>query len=853
MSISTYSEFQALSKSEKLGLVQLEAAKRLMGWVLHSGSVYKLTSFDYAVITAIEDSGTAYTAVTALADVTAGKYYNDRENKILYLRASDSSNPNSRFLAMTFRMFFANAPVIAAHDLSTAFEVEWLPLLRSTSEFGVGLDNYNQLGEAIEGSGTVTFVNDQAFWGPLFDKVYFENQRVFVYSWNRELPVAQAKLIYRGRIETKKWDDKSVQFSLKDFMNELRAPVPLSDMDDVAGAVLPTSLKKAKQRLIYGYVFGHRPTNIDHLVTSRAITGTVAVTLASKTVTGTGTSFLSELSPDDQLFFGNDLTLYTIEDIPSDTELTLTEAYEGGTTSGATANLRPALPKRWMNRTHLIAGHVLAEPATTVTLGISTLFLQVGSVAGLRAGDQIIVGSEVSAIRRISGLNIQLSLSLTTVPTVGTTVKRLSVSNVYLNDRKLTYGTDYTYDADTAQIVLDELAEFNVAPVKTLQGTLTFTNASRDVTATGAAFTKQLKPGDWVKASNQASYFEVLRVVDDNTLKLRTAATYSNTGAAHCKTPEIYDEGKVILSLDCIGATEDGTKTGTLIENGPQIVKDLLTRAGLSASINTASFTTAAGQADHRLGMVIPAKYSDTKVPSLRETISRVNQSTFGSLVQNADFELQYTIFSPRRPSTATQMKELDILEFAVESKSDSIIKTAKVEYLSKEYDPASKGNVVSQVSKTSEAAQYLAKTTKEKIVSTLIVDETQAQIMANRWAFLLEVATSVVKIKTKLQGARLSVNDPVILEHEKLYERIGSSQTRKVSAVQAAKKSAMDSNLTLEDLANAFTRCACIAASGSLSYSQAPESERILNGYITDQYGMMDNDPATYGLNLIW
>src|SRR5205085_10577665 len=98
--VSTYQDYQGLSKSEKIGLVILEASKRLMGWVLHSGSIYKLTGFNYAVISAIEDSGVAYTAVSSVSSVTASTYYNDRVNQVLYLRASDSSNPNSRFLAM---------------------------------------------------------------------------------------------------------------------------------------------------------------------------------------------------------------------------------------------------------------------------------------------------------------------------------------------------------------------------------------------------------------------------------------------------------------------------------------------------------------------------------------------------------------------------------------------------------------------------------------------------------------------------------------------------------------------------------------------------------------------------------
>ena len=78
MSITTYDEFKALESSIKITLVMMEASQRLVSWEVESGSVYKLTDFDVAIIKSIEDSGTGYTSVSSLGAVTPSTFFNDR-------------------------------------------------------------------------------------------------------------------------------------------------------------------------------------------------------------------------------------------------------------------------------------------------------------------------------------------------------------------------------------------------------------------------------------------------------------------------------------------------------------------------------------------------------------------------------------------------------------------------------------------------------------------------------------------------------------------------------------------------------------------------------------------------------
>lgn len=99
-----FSDYKNMPASEKITLAILMASKRLMGWSLHSGSIYKIENFTFAVIESIEDSGTVYTPVSSIGSVTASKYFLDRATQTLYIRTTGSDNPNSRFIAATMRL-----------------------------------------------------------------------------------------------------------------------------------------------------------------------------------------------------------------------------------------------------------------------------------------------------------------------------------------------------------------------------------------------------------------------------------------------------------------------------------------------------------------------------------------------------------------------------------------------------------------------------------------------------------------------------------------------------------------------------------------------------------------------------
>lgn len=846
-----YSDFKEQASSEKLTLATLDASKRLMGWQSHTGSVYKLTGITFAVIASLEDSGTAYQESDSTS-LSAGEYFYDRGAGTLYVRVIGSGNPNARFLVATFRLYFASAPVSLPHDLASGYEVFWEPMIKTNSDFGVEIDTINQASEAIEGTGTLTLHNDNEFWPKQFDKLYYENCACLIYSYNRDLEPSDAHLIYRGYVTQKAYAVNQITFQLADVISQLKSPIDLGVIADL-GLRTGDSLAQARQRLVLGRVFGHKPVNTDQVLDGYPVSGTVSIVYDSPTLNGTGTLFLKEMSPDDRLIL--DGVEYTVSSVTSDTVLTLTENYsdDAGLTA-ATITIIPELPKRWINRTWNIAGHAVREPVTAVANGssITTLFVDDGE--DIYADDFIYVGElgsgDLVQVRSVTGKNIvNLRTSLQTIPAIGTKVTRPAVQNVRIDDVTLAFWDDYTFDAETATLTLRDTAEANSAPIRNLTQTLVFTNGSR--TVTGSGLKTSLKPGYLVGIAGNAVFFEVLSIESDTSLTLRTPATYSATTTGRYKAL-VFNPDDNELSVDVLGKTQDGDTNGALLKTAPRMVEALLKDIGLGDLIDSDSFTRANERASMHLGLVFPKQRDTQTAPTYREAINAISVSVMGSLIQTDALELAYDILRPSKPQGSLRLSEADILSWKFESTAAKVVKTSIVQYRPKEYDYLTADESVLTKQQTSDTAQYLARSTREQTMTTYLVDELDAGVLANRWSFLLENSAGRATVVTKLQGMNCQVGDIIEVEHRKFFERYGLSLSSRLFYVEGVAKNGSQVKLTLVDLSNAFSR---IAAINDLSnpYADATDREKLFGGYYTDDYGLIDNDPESFGTNLIW
>lgn len=846
---------QTQPSSEKITLARVKAARRLMAWTLHSGSIYKISSFDYSVIDSITQDGTAMTEVSLLSSVVAGSWFNDRDNKIIYLRTSDSAHPNGKFIAMKFWNFFASSPVVASCDFSTGKEVFWAPLIKSTSLFGVELDNDQQIGFALEGSGTLGLANDREYWDSRYEGYVFEQQPVDIYSWFDGIPITEAKRIFKGVINGKTFNASGVNLKLKDTLSQLRSEYELDNIGDLAGALVPEALLNAKQRRIYGKLYGYRPTNIDQVVDGYTLPGTITVSAGGSSVTGVGTSFLAHFSPDDQIVIGGQE--YTVESVTNNTAIVINDTFELNIVASS-YQIKPSQPKTFINRRWSVAGHECRQPTTTITNVDSLNRIYLADPTDFDEGDEIFVDASGGEVVQIGSINsaglVVLNENLVVTPTIGTVVTRFAAQNVRINNRKLEYGRDYTIDftGNITTLVLDEEAEKNINPVRTIIGSnVNFSNGSRTVSGTGTVFTSQLLPDQWIRSTGQFDFYQILSIDSDTQITLRTPAGYTQTDTGQYISGTAFDEGLDVLTCEIIGTTSDDTSDGVLLRTASKIVQSVLGHVGITG-LNSAAFTRAHEAQPAYLGLALPDRYTETKQPICRDIVNRVNLSVFGALVQNEDFEIEYNILQPKKPTDFLSFVESDVLDMVIESNNDRVVKTAQVNYKFQEYNAQSTIPSVASVVKNSDIGTWLVSSMNTRVIETLLHRENEALIHANRWAFLLELATNTLRIKTKMQASRLQVNDVVFVEHEKLFERTGGGK-RKFAAVQSIKKSGTNVEIELDDLANAFNRVAIIAATGSPSFDDSSDKQKAVNGFITDQYGLINNSENTFGLNLIW
>lgn len=853
--MNSYNEFKQQVSSEKIALAILEASQRLVAFTLHSGSIFKKENFDVAVISSLTDFGEKLNQVSSLESVISNTFYNDRDNRTLYFQLSDNADPVSKFIVLTRKIFLSNLPVILPHDLNEGFEVYFEPQIQSTSSFGVEIDVVNDQTNAIEGSGSLSVYNDNDFWKQNFDKLTFDNQNCFIYSYNRELPANQAKLLFKGKVESKTYGSSKIVFKLKDLISELRNSIQLRNVEELGLRNRP-NLNAAKQRMIFGRVEGFRPINLDEFVNSEyPLTGLISWTNGSPIISGSGTLFKRELYPEDKLRLGT--TFFTVSRVLSDTSLELTENVTLSNSSNQTSSFSTSLPKRFVNRKWLLAGHALRQPETTIESGTSTSRLVLGSTQDMYSGDTLYVGElgsgQLTIVDEIlNDTTLSVSVSLEIIPPQGTKVIKPCIQNVRLNDVLLSFWSDYTVDPETARLTLRETAEARADVVIESVEQITTTASSNVVAGIGTSFKSYLKPGHVIRPKGTVDFFQILSVDSDEQLTLTSNYPVSLSLKNLQYKKFIFDSNIDFLTCTVLGRTTNDLTSGPLIKSAPSVVKKLLEDAGLSLSVNEASFSEAEALIPEEIGFALPQTFNDTKTPILRDVINRINGSVFGILLQDNSFRFSYDLLRPVADSTPVYLEESDILDLRVTSTNKNMIYKSIAEYNFKEYDYTAKDTSVQTSSRISNTARFIQNTLKERTFKSYLVNESDSRRLAQRWSFLLEFSASEIQVETKLQTVDLQINDVVVIDHRKLYTRFGGTTSKKYISVEKVMKSANGVSITGVDLSNAFNRVALISQTLT-NHDNSSDDIRIFSGFYTGTGGLINNDEDSFFTNLIY
>lgn len=827
--MTTYSSYADKTLSEKILLCWVEPVERLLIWTLDSGAIYTRITSHFVVD--ILDGTTSLTEASSAA-LNAGEWYYDSETSICYVRMSDDSNPNTKDIVGKYRKFYSTAPVDLPYDLSSGADVHYEGCVKSIGDITKQLD-YEQTGLALESNTKLSLDNTGGIFDDIYDTLFWENKTVTIYSWNQEILLSEKQLLFTGVIQDKAYSNKAVSFKCKDFIYDLRQPLSMTLFSSGDGTVADTYLDTPKRR-IFGKADNVKCIPVDNILEGYTLTGTIAGSVGGSTLTGTGTAFLDEVSPADKISITvNSITYeFDVETVSSDTSLVINSDIEIDFT-GQTATNTPIRPWRKKNRNWSIAGHKLRAPSTTVDTATEANRFDVVDGSDLFDGDIIEVDGESATIKRIVGNSIVLEQNLQGgTPSGGDTVTKNPVTKAYFGGSEIFVDRDYTVTNTTEAILnITNTAERDIAPTRVMGGTITFTNNDRQVTATGIDLVNEVQPRDWIRSSDVAhtTWYEVLSVAE-STIYLRTVYGGGNKAdtAAEKKNVNLIDD-EALITVNCTGLDD----SGNWIKTASDAVKYILeTDIGIT-NTNAASFTTADTEAPFILSMVMPEVVGG-EIPKAREVITKINESVFGSLVNNSSWELVYNILTPEKPSDLVALEDHDVVADVKINSRNQIVKTVNAHYRPF-VDRFTGEDAFKFYSYDNDFVINYIGSKEEKEVTLYLYDTADAQQIAQRYALYNSLSQSVVSVKAKLNLMLKNLGDKLYVKFDRLYKRFGGLDRKKIGIITKISKNGADTSVELADLGNSFNRVPSVADNTSADFTSADEDEKLLNGYVLD------------------
>ena len=592
--------------------------------------------------------------------------------------------------------------------------------------------------------------------------------------------------------------------------------------------------------------------NFPQDVNSGVVFTVLTVGVGTKTLIGSGTSFYSDVSPDDKLTI--DSQEFTIENIISDTELDVTAAPKFSFIN-LPATLKPDRPTTTKNREFFVADHECAEITTTLTDIKQFNRVEVASNANFFVGDFIEFNTlERAEIKNLVGDNIiVLQQNVVTLPTIGTQVIRRPVQEVFIGQNRVLDDDFTTTNSGDCRITISADAEFNLAPVRQFNFNLHFINGSRDVNAASVDdLSDYIKPRDWVKPQNlsYSTFYEVLSV-GTGSLQLRTVfGEADHNGPAEGKSPDYIDDD-TIVSTNILGKTETGLKDGQWIYSAAQTIKDMLILAGLT-EINTASFNDGIERNRQIIGVTIPPSPGSSQT-TFKTLIDNICRSTNSVITLDNDLKIQYRILDAAVPTNPVEITDYDVISWEVETVSGKNIRNSVIYYKEKDVVRATQesGSDVTTYSSAFVEKYVGTNNTEERTIK--LYNEEDAKVFANRLVYLQSIGRTDMTITTDLRFEDVEIGEVVVVNFNRMYKRLGSNNSkRKMMFVYGKSLNGSRTILELTDYGNLYNRSSKITANDHPDFVSSTDEERLNGGYITENNGIINNDEDTAGIHLI-
>ena len=601
--------------------------------------------------------------------------------------------------------------------------------------------------------------------------------------------------------------------------------------------------------------------------------GTSAVPIASEIVKegnnpvlGTGTRFLTELTPDDILHIGDNE--YRVDDIFSDTSLGLVEK-SSSEINGDSLEASIETPFNEYNRTYHISDNALKESETIFVTGYTTTSFKVLSTDDLFSGDIIRANTspvqEREILRVVNSENIvEINEAWGTTPTPAVTViSKPAVQNLYILRKKVPFET-YTVtnnSVDGCFISLPETFEKDLVPdiaihnkteysIADYEIKYYYSNSRRITVSNDQLEIKDVSPRDYVRLGEEGQWQEVLDV-RENYLRVRDREiNRAYRGPMFIRRTNILNDDTVV-SADVYGETEDGTTSGEWIRTSSQLFKVLLTESGYGDLLDDNSFQIAEDSEYSKLSVLTPSTPSKDG-ETIKKLITRINESVNGVMTVTDELLLKYYIFDGALDfDNMTEIYEHDVIKWSETIASPNLYSAISTKYNFKDVDYLTESSTSSVYEFENEFVSKYVGIDNTKNAEHFIYDDIDVLSTTQRQAFLSTQSPSVFKISSDLRFNELEIGSIVVLKF--LNIKISDSHsTDKICVVTSVSKKDDKIDLIVSDLGNLYSRRAVITPDNVDSYTTSSEDERVLYSYITDDNGTLDDDEDTFGGNLI-
>jgi len=208
-------------------LAVMRPARKVTSWTLDTGAIYT-NEFDFGHVYKVEVEGVELTEASSAA-LSAGEFYWDFENSLLYVRMSDGSDPETNFVVVTYELYFGT---IDAHwyrvptdetSRSVYFDSSIVrpPAIKSSiKDVAFGF-------LPIQSTNIVLGNAEHALEKHLYDSSFF-NKEILIYHLLGDLETESFKLVMKGIMTKVSYSSGQVNVAIYDgiatFDKEFRSP-----------------------------------------------------------------------------------------------------------------------------------------------------------------------------------------------------------------------------------------------------------------------------------------------------------------------------------------------------------------------------------------------------------------------------------------------------------------------------------------------------------------------------------------------------------------------------------------------------------------------------------------------------